>query len=120
MFCHSREAIHHRSHMTEVTRNSAMVREPNTIHTATDESSSSASHLASSVAAISEHQDNIMPDLSETKLRNSRSNNRSGDLHHSKHAGHSSGDETAHDEEDKHNESEEVSAFFMLNFSLKG
>ena len=106
--------------MTEVTRNSAMVREPNTIHSsAADESSSSTTHLAP-ISIQSEPQDSTMPDLSETKLRNSRSNNRAaavavGELRH-KHAGHSSssGDEGTHDEEDKHDDSEEVRFLSVL------
>ena len=108
--------------MTEVSRNSAMVREPTTIHTTNhattaDESSSSTTHLASP-RSESQQDISIMPDLSETKLHNSRPNNRTpaGDLRH-KHAGHSSGDEGTHDEEDKHDENDEVSkhALFYLD-----
>ena len=109
--------------MTEVTRNSAMVREPTTIHTTTttatstaDESSSSTTHLASPTSE-SQQEISIMPDLSETKLHNSRNpNNRTpaGELRH-KHAGHhSSGDEGTHDEEDKHDGNDEVSKYIML------
>ena len=107
--------------MTEVTRNSAMVREPTTIHTTTattaDESSSSTTHLASPTSES--QQDSIMPDLSETKLHNSRPNNRTpaGELRH-KHTGHSSGDEGTHDEEDKHDGNDEVGkhALFITGF----
>ena len=107
--------------MTEVTRNSAMVREPTTIHTTTatstaDESSSSTTHLASPTSE-SQQEISIMPDLSETKLHDSRNpNNRTpaGELRH-KHAGHhSSGDEGTHDEEDKHDGNDEVSKNIML------
>ena len=102
-----------RSSISGHTGSSAMVREPNTIHTAADESSSSTTHLVSSA---SEQQDTIMPDIDiDTKLRNSRTNNRAtpGELRH-KHTGHSSGDEETHDDEDKHDDNEEVRRFITV------
>lgn len=71
------------AYMTEVTRStSAMVREPTSIHSGTDDPASSI-------------DSKTMPDLSETKLRKNRSP--ASNMAHS----HSSGDEGSTELEDK-------------------
>ena len=54
------------AYMTEVTRSSAMVREPTTIHSGDDSASS-----------IDPRESGRMPDLSDSKLRKSQRSNRS-------------------------------------------